>query len=111
VTKVVRSPRRPKGEPLGLYRTPREGWRRASNYGCKYAQKDWSGEHVGRDKHRYEVVRGFSPVNEASWVSDRAEAERRVNGLVTPEGRGHLKVWDSSDQAGWSRPPVKTWRW
>jgi hypothetical protein len=111
VTDFVRSPKGPKGEPLGLCRTPREGWRRASNYGCKYAQKDWSAEHVGRDNHRYEVAQGFSPTKEGSWVGNRAEAERLVDDLVTPEGREHLRVWDSSEQVGWNRPPVKTWRW
>jgi len=111
VTDFVRSPKEPKGEPLGLCRAPREGWRRASNYGCKYAQKDWSAEHVGRDNHRYEVAQGFSPTKEGSWVGDGAEAERLVDELLTPEGREHLRVWDSNDQAGWNRPPAKTWRW
>ena len=51
----------PKGEPLGLCREPRDGWRRAASYGCKYCQKDWSPEHVGRASHRYEVAQHFAP--------------------------------------------------
>jgi hypothetical protein len=37
VTDLTTSMKGPKGEPLGLCRTPREGLRRAANYGCKYA--------------------------------------------------------------------------
>jgi hypothetical protein len=42
VTDFATSMSGPKGEPLGLCRTDRDGYRRAAHYGCKYAQKDWS---------------------------------------------------------------------
>jgi hypothetical protein len=55
VTDFAREPRGPRGEALGLCRTPTEGWRRAARYGCKYAQKDWSPEQIGPGNHRYEI--------------------------------------------------------
>ena len=75
-TDFAKSPTGPKGEPLGLCRTPREGWRRAARYGCKYAQKDWSSEHVGPSHHRYEVAQGFAPVRDP----DGSRAPQRPNG-------------------------------
>ncbi len=111
VTDFARSPTGPKGEPLGLCRTPREGWRRAARYGCKYAQKDWSAEHVGHANHRYEVAQGFAPLRHSLWVSGTAEAERLVSELVPAEAMAQLTVWDSSSSPNWDRPPVRTWRW
>lgn len=111
VTDFAVSPAGPKGEPLGLCRSPREGWRRAAGYGCKYAQKDWSPEHVGQANHRYEVAQGFAPVRRSQWVSCTAEAEGLVLKLVPPEATAQLRVWDSGDSPDWNRPPVRTWRW
>jgi len=99
----------PKGEALGLCHTPREGWRRAARYGCKYAQKDWSQEHVGTGSHRYEVGQRFQPVVVGQWVESRAEAEQLVTEQV-PLG-AQLSVWDSGESERWSGPPVRTWKW
>lgn len=110
VTDFERGRHGPKGEPLGLCATPREGWRRAARYGCKYAQKDWSAEHVGRDNHRYEVAQNYAPKSVGRWVRGKAEAEVIVAQVVTPEDQQHLRVWDSSEVADWVRPPVRTWR-
>jgi hypothetical protein len=76
VTDFVRGRHGPKGEPLGLCPTAREGWRRAARYGCKYAQKDWSAEHVGRDNHRHEVAQGYGPKSVGFWVQGKAHAEQ-----------------------------------
>ena len=111
VTDFATAMRDPKGEPLGLCRTPREGLRRAANYGCKYAQKDWSPEHVGALNHRYEVAQGFAPWQESLWVDGPAAAEILVASLVTPEELRWLKRWNSDDEAEWNRPPIRTWRW
>jgi len=80
-----RSPVGPKGEPLGLCRTPREGWRRAAQYGCKYAQKDWERGAIGPRNHRYEIAQGFSPVPERCWLNHDTEAWELIAELV-PEG-------------------------
>jgi hypothetical protein len=100
-----------KGEPLGLCRTPRDGYRRAAHYGCKYAQKDWSPEHVGAQNHRYEIGQGFSPKKIAQWVQNPLEAEALVADLVPVEERRYLQRWDSNDEPEWLRPPIRTWRW
>jgi hypothetical protein len=111
VTDFASSMKGPKGEPLGLCRTPREGLRRAANYGCKYSQKDWSPEHVGPQNHRYEVAQGFAPTKESGWVRDPAHAEELVKFLVPVEERRSMQRWDSNDVADWTRPPIRTWRW
>jgi len=111
VTDFATAPRAPRGEPLGLCPTPRDGWRRASRYGCKYSQKDWSPEHVGRTSHRYEVAQHFQPTRVRHWVRDRADAESLVKLLVPEDARQRLKVWDSNDARDWSGPPVRTWKW
>lgn len=100
-----------KGEPLRRCRTPRDAWRRAAQYGCKYSQKDWSPEHVGRSNHRYEVAQGFAPEKLTQWVHDPRHAEQIVAGAISPEDWSHLKMWDSNDENEWLRPPVRTWRW
>jgi hypothetical protein len=111
VTDFERSPSGPKGEPLGLCRTPREGWRRAAQYGCKYAQKDWDPGAIGPRNHRYEIAQGFSPVPERCWVNSDAEAWELVAELV-PDGEwSNLAVWNSNDDDEWDRPPVATFRW
>jgi hypothetical protein len=111
VTDFERSPNGPKGEPLGLCRTPREGWRRAAQYGCKYAQKDWEPGAIGPRNHRYEIAQGFSPVPERYWLNHDTEAWELVAELV-PEGEwGNLAVWDSNDTDEWNRPPIATFRW
>jgi hypothetical protein len=111
VTDFATTMRGPKGEPLGLCRTPREGLRRAANYGCKYAQKDWSPENVGALNHRYEVAQGFGPVQESCWVSGPGEAELLVRSYLAPEDQRWLKRWNSDDEPDWRRPPIWTWRW
>lgn len=111
VTDFVQGRHGPKGEPLGLCATPREGWRRAARYGCKYAQKDWSAEHVGRDNHRYEVAQGYGPKSVGFWVQGKAHADELISQIVTPGERKYLQVWDSADAVEWPRPPVRTWRW
>ena len=103
--------RGPKGEPLGLCRTPREGLRRAATYGCKYAQKDWSPEYVGALNHRYEVAQGFAPLQESRWVDGPTAAEDLVADLISPEDQRWMKRWNSDDEAEWNRPPIRTWRW
>ncbi len=111
VTDFASSMKGPKGEPLGLCRTPREGLRRAAHYGCKYSQKDWSPEHVGAKNHRYEVAQGFAPQKISGWVPGPDRAEQLVAELV-PEGEWtNVARWDSNDEAEWNRPPVRTWRW
>lgn len=105
------APHGAKGEPLGLCRTPRDGYRRAAHYGCKYAQKDWSPEHVGAQNHRYEIGQGFSPKKIAQWVQDPLEAEALVADLVPVGERRFLQRWDSNDEPEWLRPPIRTWRW
>ena len=111
VTDFASSMNGPKGEPLGLCRTPREGLRRAAHYGCKYSQKDWSPDHVGAQNHRYELAQGFPPKKVGSWVRDPKHAEELVADLVPLENRRFLQEWDSNDVADWARPPVRTWRW
>lgn len=111
VTDFATSMRGPKGEPLGLCRAPRDGLRRAANYGCKYAQKDWSPEHVGALNHRYEVAQGFAPVKESCWVNGPGEADIRVRSCLTAEDQRWMKRWNSDDDPDWRRPPVWTWRW
>lgn len=111
VTDFESSPVGPKGEPLGLCRTPRDGWRRAARYGCKYAQKDWSPETVGQAQHRYEVAQGFQPVADRSFAWDLAEGRRTVEGWIDPEARRRQETWDSDDDPEWDRPRVITWRW
>jgi hypothetical protein len=111
VTDFASSMKGPKGEPLGLSRTPREGLRRAAHYGCKYSQKDWSPEHVGPQNHRYEVAQGFAPKKESGWVRDPTHAEELVKLLVPAEDQRLMQHWDSNDVADWTRPPIKTWRW
>jgi hypothetical protein len=111
VTDFATSMRGPKGEPLGLCRTPREGLRRASNYGCKYAQKDWSPENVGALNHRYEVAQGFAAVCESCWVNGPGEAELLVQSRISDDERRWMKRWNSDDEPDWTRPPVWTWRW
>ena len=111
VTDFASSMKGPKGEPLGVCRTPREGLRRAAHYGCKYAQKDWSPEHVGPANHRYEVAQGFAPKGESQWIIDPIEGEQLVAELV-PEGEWtNVRRWDSNDDPEWTRPPIRTWRW
>ena len=111
--RTLRNPNRgPKGEPLGLCRTPRDGWRRAARYGCKYAQKDWSPEHVGRQSHRYELVEAsFAPTPASHWVRSKSSGDGIVADLVPEEDRQGLAVWDSDTVAEWAKPPVRTWRW
>lgn len=111
VTDFATSMKGPKGEPLGLCRTPREGLRRAANYGCKYAQKDWSPEHVGAQNHRYEVAQGFAPKRESGWIEGPLEAEALIQFLVPAEEQRWMKRWNSDDEAEWNRPPIRTWRW
>jgi hypothetical protein len=111
VTDFATSMRGPKGEPLGLCRTPREGLRRAANYGCKYAQKDWSPANVGAQNHRYEVAQGFAPLQEARWVDGPLAAEVLVANLVSVEDQRWMKRWNSDDETEWNRPPIRTWRW
>jgi hypothetical protein len=101
----------PKGEPLGVCRTPREGLRRAAHYGCKYAQKDWSPEHVGAANHRYEVAQGFAPRSESQWIVDPIEGEQLVAELVPDDEWTNVRRWDSNDDPEWTRPPIRTWRW
>lgn len=111
VTDFSTSQRGPHGEPLGLCRTPQEALRRAARYGCKYSQKDWSPEHVGRRNHRYEIAQGFKPEVVSRWVNDPLEAEELVAELV-PDGQWHLlQRWNSNDDPEWTRIPVRTWRW
>lgn len=111
VTDFASSMKGPKGEPLGLCRTPREGLRRAAHYGCKYSQKDWSPEHVGAQNHRYEVAQGFAPKKLGGWVRDPAHAEELIAFMVPSEEQRFLKRWDSNDVLDWARPPIRTWRW
>jgi len=111
VTDFAKSKRGPKGEPLGLCRSPREGWRRAARYGCKYAQKDWSPEHVGRQSHRYEVAQGFAPTPLSQWVRTKSAGDRIVADLVPKDDQRAITVWDSDTAAEWMKPPVRTWRW
>lgn len=111
VSDFERDPRGPRGEPLGLCREPREGWRRAAQYGCKYSQKDWSPDHVGPLNHRYEVAQHFAPVKESVWVQGAAEAEQRVLELVDQSRRGAVQRWSSDEAEDWDRPPVTTWHW
>jgi len=111
VTDFAQSMRGPKGEPLGLCRTPRDGLRRAANYGCKYAQKDWSPEHVGALNHRYEVAQGFAPSSVSGWIEDPLDAEVLLEELVAAEDHRWMKRWSSSNEDSWTRPPVWTWRW
>jgi hypothetical protein len=111
VTDFATSMKGPKGEPLGLCRTPREGLRRAANYGCKYAQKDWSPDHVGALNHRYEVGQGFAPQQESRWIKGPFEAEALIQDLVPAEDQRWMKRWNSDDQLDWNRPPIRTWRW
>lgn len=111
VTDFATSMKGPKGEPLGLCRTPREGLRRAASYGCKYAQKDWSPEHVGAQNHRYEVAQGFAPRSESRWIVDAVEGEQLVADLVPDAEWSHVQRWDSNDDPEWARPPIRTWRW
>ena len=101
----------PKGEPLGLCRTPREGLRRAAHYGCKYSQKDWSPEHVGPQNHRYEVAQGFAAKPISQWVAHPNEAEELVMSHVPDVEKRFIHRWDSNDVPDWLRPPIKTWRW
>ena len=111
VTDFASSMKGPKGEPLGLSRTPREGLRRAAHYGCKYSQKDWSPEHVGAKNHRYEVAQGFAPEKVCGLVPGPNHAEQLVAELV-PEGEWiNVMRWDSNDEDEWTRPPIRTWRW
>ena len=111
VTDFATSLKGPKGEPLGVTRSPREGLRRAAHYGCKYAQKDWSPEHVGAQNHRYEVAQGFAPVSESISIEWASEGEGLVAELV-PLGEWHnVARWKSSDDPDWDRPHVETWRW
>lgn len=111
VTDFATSMKGPKGEPLGLCRTPREGLRRAASYGCKYAQKDWSPEHVGALSHRYEVAQGFAPIRQSGWIEGPIEAESLVQFLVPVEDQRWMKRWNSDDEPEWNRPPIRTWRW
>jgi len=111
VTDFATAPRTPKGERLGLCRTPREGWRRAAAYGCKYAQKDWGPGSIGPRDHRYEVAQGYAPEKQTRWVASKAEATGIVAQLLPDEVGGAVEVWDSNDDEGWDGPPVMTWRW
>ena len=111
VTDFATSARGPKGEPLGLCRTPRDGLRRAASYGCKYAQKDWSPENVGPQNHRYEIAQGFTPKSESGWLEKIADAETLLGSLVPTEEQRWVKRWSSDDEPEWNRPPVWTWRW
>ena len=111
VTDFATAMKGPKGEPLGLCRTAREGLRRSANYGCKYAQKDWSPENVGPLNHRYEVAQGFAPKQESCWIDGPAEAEALIQLQVASEEQRWLKRWNSDDEPEWNRPPIRTWRW
>jgi hypothetical protein len=111
VTDFATSLKGPKGEPLGVTRGPREGLRRAAHYGCKYAQKDWSPEHVEAQNHRYEVAQGFAPVSESISIEWAAEGEGLVAELVPPGEWHNVARWNSSDDPDWDRPHVETWRW
>jgi hypothetical protein len=111
VTDFASSHRGPKGEPLGLCRTPREGWRRAAQYGCKYSQKDWSPEHVGRLNHRYELAQGFRPEVQKLMVQNRDQAESLVAELCAQTGPSRVSRWDSSEVPDWARPPARIWKW
>jgi hypothetical protein len=111
VTDFEKSPFGPKGEPLGLCRTPREGWRRAATYGCKYAQKDWLPGLIGPRNHRYEIAQGYSPKPERDWVRSPEEAWEIVRDLVPNGETGTLQRWSSNDELDWERPPIETYRW
>lgn len=111
VTDFATSMKGPKGEPLGVSHTPREGLRRAAHYGCKYAQKDWSPGHVGPGSHRYEVAQGFSPKPESIWIEWALEGEGIVAELVPLGEWDNVKRWNSGDDPNWIRPHVETWRW
>lgn len=76
VTDFASAQRGPHGEPLGLCRTPRDGMRRAAQYGCKYSQKDWSPEHVGPRNHRYEIAQGFKPAVTTRWLTIQRKQKR-----------------------------------
>ncbi|HEY5266820.1 MAG TPA: hypothetical protein VIJ40_08415 [Acidimicrobiales bacterium] len=111
VTDFAKALRGPHGEPLGICPTPRDGLRRAAQYGCKYSQKDWSPEHVGPQNHRYEIAQGFTPQSTGQWVENPREAESLVSNVVSTEDHSHLARWDSNDSTEWRRPPIVTWRW
>lgn len=111
VTDFEQSPVAPKGEPLGVCRTPREGWRRAAAYGCKYAQKDWLPGVVGAGVHRYEVAQSFAPQVEKSWVDAQSDAWHLVAKLVPKDEWAGLQHWDSNEEPEWDRPPVLVFRW
>jgi hypothetical protein len=111
VTDFASSMKGPKGEPLGLCRTPREGLRRAAHYGCKYAQKDWSPDHVGQGNHRYEIAQGFAPMSEGVWIERTEEGEGIVAELVPLGEWNNVRRWNSDEDPDWTRPPIRTWRW
>ena len=111
VTDFASSMKGPKGEPMGFCRTPREGLRRAAHYGCKYAQKDWSPDHVGPGNHRYEIAQGFAPTSEGVWIERTEEGEGIVAELVPMDEWNNVRRWNSNNDPDWTRPPIRTWRW
>jgi hypothetical protein len=111
VTDFERSPVAPKGEPMGLCRTPREGWRRAAAYGCKYAQKDWLPGVVGPRNHRYEIAQGYSPKPERRWLRSPEEAKAALWALIPADEKSGVLYWTSNDEDDWQRPPIETYRW
>ena len=111
VTDFARSSSAPKGEPLGLCRTPRDGWRRAAQYGCKYAQKDWNQELIGPGVNRYAVAKGFKPLVNKRWLHHLEDGWSAVAELVPWEEWRHLDTWSSNDEPAWDRPPITTFRW
>jgi len=83
--------------------------RLASQYGCKYAAKDWSEEVLAGGAHRYEVAQGYKP-RSCSMRVDGVGAGLRFTASFFG-GRYPDAVWRSTDCEGWDGPPVWCLSW
>ena len=80
--------------------------RRAARYLAKYVGKDLGGSLGGL--HRYEVAQGFQPVPVVLYAPTMAEAVAKAADQM---GAAPARVWQSSDDPDWGRPPAVWAQW
>lgn len=82
--------------------------RAGSEYGCKYAAKDWNPEQIGANGRRYEAAEGFKPRKLTARVDTLAAGYRAATRFFG--GPASLE-WHSWESESWDGPTVVTMRW
>ncbi len=80
--------------------------RAAAGYLAKYVGKELDAGAQGL--HRYEVAQGFTPVRVPIWGASEGQVISRANDLI---GCAPSRVWRSSENPDWDRPPALWVKW